>query len=167
MNLQYSLSYTDRRAFLDAITPRTSIKPLPFYAGVFGTNGMLLVLAYLCSAKLDHTLLAIIAVFFAIKNLKAAIPHTKFHRRSIDAQAREGTGHPIQLEIGDAGLTETACGIVSFCPWSSVTKIQRVEGLVIVHLASKQFSLIPISALDSTQVSADEFVAFLESKVAH
>jgi len=165
MTLRYSLSYADWCDYFDAITPRNTISPSNYYIFVLFTNCLLLFLAYLCFWELSQIFLGILALYFGTVNLYYAIPLSKHRNKAIKDNAATKTAYPITLDISDDGITETAFDIVSFCPWRSVKHIQRFKGMIIVHLSSGLYGVIPCLALESIKMSPDAFVSYLEQKM--
>lgn len=164
MTIRYSLSYADWHDFHEAVTPEPRIDLKSYYFFVTAKTAILLTLAYLSFVALNQYLLGLAALYLAVDYLRATVPHTKYRKQLIESESSRKSDHFIELEIADSGMTETAFGIVSYCPWKSVTKVEKFKGVVIVHLTSGLFAIISSLALESLKMDPVELVALIESK---
>lgn len=164
MTFRYSLSYADWRDFHEALTQNATVDVKRYYLYVVVKSGVLLTLAYLSFVALNQYLLGIATLYFVWDYLRSVVPHTRHRKQFIESEASQKADYFIDLQIADDGMTETAFDIVSFCPWKTVTKVEKFKGVVIIRLSSGQCAIVPCLTLAINKLDPMDFVALIESK---
>ncbi len=162
IRLVYTLTAEDWRDYHDALMPANlGYSPWSYYFNILGTNGLLFGFGYVCTIQLETAIPALVAIVFAARNIGETVPISRIRRKMIEQQAASIAPYEITLEISGGGLLETAHGITSFCPWSSVTRVETYKGVTIVHLASGQVATVPHHALGPLGLGPEEFATGL------
>jgi len=164
MKLSYEPSRENLRDFYDMLTPWPVRGLMTYYIFVGATNVLLAVFAYFCIAELDQVALAIAAGYFAVMNAMRGLPYSRMRRMELERSVAKKGLFPVTLEFTDAGMTETVCDVVSFCPWTSIVGVKEHKSVIVISLASEVYATVPVAALGETGRTAAEFVAWIEER---
>lgn len=68
----------------------------------------------------------------------------------------------VSLTVDSEGLRETVAGVECFAPWSAVKEYVIVRGLLVIHLSSWQYAVVPSEFKNAKPEAFGELVRVLE-----
>lgn len=102
-------------------------------------------------------------VWLLIYTMYQQIPYKKAFEEALNTQAAGIEDRHITLTVSDEGLTETELGIVSFCPWASVTRYRYFDRILVIELKTGQSAVIDQSTLKTPNQDLQAVIAQLDA----
>lgn len=103
-------------------------------------------------------------VWMLLSSMYQQIPYSKaldeeYHKCIEGVKERQ-----IELTFDDKGLTETECGVVSYCPWTSVTSYRLFDDILVIEMKSGHSAVIDQSTLKHDSQDLTGIVAELDNQ---
>ncbi|MEW8381620.1 MAG: hypothetical protein AB2704_07215 [Candidatus Thiodiazotropha taylori] len=87
-------------------------------------------------------------VVFAI-NISFFMRNFNVRKNAIAVALNNYKQKDVEIVFTDEGMTEIACGITSFAPWSSVQKVDIYKNSVFIQLANGLWAILPPHAINN------------------
>jgi len=125
-----------------------------------------IVLVVGCYAAIRAELVPILFGFgvLLIVHVANAFPYSRIQRRAIEAATKDLPTKHLRLVVDAEGLHETAEGVASFAPWSSVRSFTVFEDVLFIELKARLWALIPRYGLQPASASVEKLLERLRAQ---
>lgn len=125
-----------------------------------------IVLVVGCYAAIRAELVLVLLGFavLLIAHVANAFPYSKIQRRFIEANTKDLPTKHVRLVVDAEGLHESAEGVTSFAPWSSVRSFTVFEDVLFIELKARLWALIPRYGLQPASASVEGLLERLRAQ---
>jgi hypothetical protein len=125
---------------------------------------LVLLAASYAAVKAELVFLLFGFVLVLIAHVAHTFPYSRVQRRAIGSAIKALAPKHVRLVADERGLHETADGIDSFAPWTSVRSFALFEDVLFIELSARLWALVPRYGLQKSSASIEQLVELLRAK---